>query len=146
MGVAQLRVGRPAMWTVQAPHRATPQPSLAPVSPMVSRTTYNGSFLHAYVEGLELAVEDEVDGCHANLALVLLYSSVLAPRGFSQREETRSDPTVQSPVNSSTVSRRSRQDHVPTYCRGPRHLATRNSCSAKRLDWYLSGGRKLCRR
>src|SRR5690242_15536734 len=39
--VVQDRVGWPLMWTVQAPHRAMPQPNLVPVIPRVSRRTHN---------------------------------------------------------------------------------------------------------
>src|SRR2546426_12364344 len=38
-GVTQERIGRPSRCTVQAPHSATPQPNLVPVSPMTSRST-----------------------------------------------------------------------------------------------------------
>ena len=37
VGMTQLRVGLPSMWTVQAPHWATPQPNFGPVIPRVSR-------------------------------------------------------------------------------------------------------------
>src|SRR5262245_27059198 len=41
IGVVQDRVGCPLIWTVQAPHRAMPQPNLVPVSPSVSRRTHS---------------------------------------------------------------------------------------------------------
>src|ERR1700748_75010 len=40
-GVTQERVAAPSMCTVQAPHWATPQPNLVPVSSSSSRTTHN---------------------------------------------------------------------------------------------------------
>src|SRR5258705_4199882 len=38
-GIEHERTGRPFMWTVQAPHCATPQPYLVPVRPICSRIT-----------------------------------------------------------------------------------------------------------
>ena len=38
-GVTQDLIGYPSKWTVQAPHRATPQPNLVPVKPITSRKT-----------------------------------------------------------------------------------------------------------
>ena len=38
-GVTQERMGWPSLWTVQAPHAATPQPNLVPVRLRVSRRT-----------------------------------------------------------------------------------------------------------
>jgi len=40
-GSAQLRIGTPSRCTVQAPHCATPQPYLVPVSPSCSRSTHS---------------------------------------------------------------------------------------------------------
>src|SRR5450755_1400959 len=40
-GVMQDRVGWPLICTVQAPHRAMPQPNLVPVMPSVSRKAHN---------------------------------------------------------------------------------------------------------
>src|SRR5262249_49444448 len=37
MAMAQEREASPSMWTVQAPHSATPQPNFVPVSPSSSR-------------------------------------------------------------------------------------------------------------
>src|SRR5579864_3687377 len=37
MGVRQLRVALPSMWTVQAPHKPMPHPNLVPVSSTKSR-------------------------------------------------------------------------------------------------------------
>src|SRR5574340_630990 len=51
-GVMQDRVASPSTWTVQAPHRAMPQPNLVPVMPNVSLRTHNrgvlGSTLTSY--------------------------------------------------------------------------------------------------
>src|ERR1700738_3876127 len=38
-GVTHDRTASPSRWTVQAPHRAMPQPNLVPVRPRVSRRT-----------------------------------------------------------------------------------------------------------
>src|SRR5580765_1510284 len=38
-GVTHDRAGMPSRFTVQAPHRATPQPNLVPVRPITSRST-----------------------------------------------------------------------------------------------------------
>src|SRR5581483_11303161 len=38
-GVTHDRTASPSRWTVQAPHRAMPQPNLVPVRPSVSRST-----------------------------------------------------------------------------------------------------------
>src|ERR1700722_17014414 len=40
-GVMQERVASPSICTVQAPHRAIPQPNFVPVMPRVSRRTHN---------------------------------------------------------------------------------------------------------
>src|SRR6266513_6335347 len=40
-GIEHERTGRPFMWTVQAPHCATPQPYLVPVRPTCSRITHS---------------------------------------------------------------------------------------------------------
>src|SRR5688572_5729105 len=40
-GTTQLRIGLPAICTVQAPHSDWPQPYLVPVSPRKSRITHN---------------------------------------------------------------------------------------------------------
>src|SRR5438132_670339 len=37
VGVMQARSASPFLWTVQAPHRAMPQPNLVPVNPKMSR-------------------------------------------------------------------------------------------------------------
>ena len=40
-GIEQERVATPAIWTVQAPHCAMPQPYFVPVRPIASRNTHN---------------------------------------------------------------------------------------------------------
>src|SRR5256885_8058216 len=40
-GIEHERTGRPFMWTVQAPHCATPQPYFVPVRPTCSRITHS---------------------------------------------------------------------------------------------------------
>src|SRR5579862_9422521 len=39
IGTEHERIGWPLIWTVQAPHSATPQPNFVPVRPTTSRST-----------------------------------------------------------------------------------------------------------
>jgi hypothetical protein len=50
-GVMHARVACPLRWTVQAPHKAMPQPNLVPVMPNVSRNTQSSG-----MAGLTLTV------------------------------------------------------------------------------------------
>ena len=61
-GVTQERAASPSMCTVQAPHRAMPQPNFVPVMLRVSRRHPEQRHLRADIHGLRLAVQDKSDG------------------------------------------------------------------------------------
>ena len=60
-GVTHDRTASPSRWTVQAPHRAMPQPNLVPVRPSVSRMTHSSGVSSGDVHRAVLAIDVEVD-------------------------------------------------------------------------------------
>ena len=59
--VMQARAASPSIWTVQAPHSATPQPYFVPVSPKFVAQKPEQWHRWIAVEGLFLAVDAQLD-------------------------------------------------------------------------------------